>query len=141
MISQPPIMAPLAMNDELNRKLLKKHPKILSFDEFVSESAQRDIECCDGWFLLLDKLCSEIQDHVDQYIIPQVRLTQIKEKFGELRIYYSGGDEHIRELIDTAKSVSKLTCESCGGLGHRERTRHGWIKTLCFTCLADVNRD
>lgn len=134
-------MAPLAMNDELNHKLLTKHPKILSFDESVSESAQRDIECCDGWFLLLDNLCSEIQDHVDQYVVPQVRLTQIKEKFGELRIYYSGGDKHIGELIDTAQSASKLTCESCGSLGQRERTRHGWIKTLCSRCLADVNRD
>ena len=45
------------MNQELQNKLLSNYPKI-----FRDLS---DIECGDGWYTLLDKLCNAIQSYLD----------------------------------------------------------------------------
>jgi hypothetical protein len=58
-----------------------------------------------------------------------VTLDQVKEKFGTLRFYYSGGDDSIDGMVRMAESMSAVTCEECGIPG---RIRHGgWISTLC----------
>jgi hypothetical protein len=62
-------------------------------------------------------------------IIPQVTLDQVKEKFGTLRFYYSGGDDYISGLVSMAESMSGVTCETCGKPG--TSTGGGWIKTVC----------
>ena len=61
--------------------------------------------------------------------IPQVTLDQVKEKFGTLRFYYSGGDDYISGLVSMAESMSGITCETCGKPG--TSTGGGWIKTAC----------
>jgi hypothetical protein len=65
-------------------------------------------------------------------MVPQVTLDQVKEKFGTLRFYYSGGDDYISGLVSMAESMSGVTCESCGNTG--ERKGGGWIKTICEPC-------
>ena len=58
-----------------------------------------------------------------------VRVSQVKEKFGTLRFYYSGGDDYISGLVSMAESMSAATCEECGKPG---RTNSGgWLRTLC----------
>jgi len=61
--------------------------------------------------------------------IPQVTLDQVKEKFGTLRFYYTGGDDYIRGMVTMAESMSGITCEECGNPG--TSTSGGWIKTVC----------
>ena len=61
--------------------------------------------------------------------IHQVTLDQVKEKFGTLRFYYSGGDDYISGLVSMAESMSGVTCETCGKPG--TSTGGGWIKTAC----------
>jgi hypothetical protein len=97
--------------------------------------------CGEGWYQILDSLCSQIQHHIDwnnsnfdkgytQYKqVPQVVAEQVKEKFGGLRFYYQGGDEYIHGLVSMAETWAINTCEECGLPG---KVRHGgWIKTLC----------
>ena len=62
-------------------------------------------------------------------VVPQVTLDQVKEKFGTLRFYYSGGDDTIRGMVRMAESMSSVTCEECGKPG--TSTSGGWIKTVC----------
>lgn len=62
--------------------------------------------------------------------IPQVTLDQVKEKFGTLRFYYTGGDDYISGLVSMAESMSGITCETCGKPG--TSTQGGWIKTACL---------
>ena len=62
----------------------------------------------------------------------QVVAVQVKEKFGGLRFYYSGGDEYIDGLVAMAEAMSYVTCERCGRIG-KQNTR-GWIETLCDDC-------
>lgn len=65
-------------------------------------------------------------------IIPRVdwiRVAQIKEKFGGLRFYYDGGDDHISGMVTMAESWAHRTCEVCGNKGWQREG--GWIRTLC----------
>jgi hypothetical protein len=135
----------------------------------------------DGWFNIIDKMCSNIQHHIDHTrqarhdaliynralsraiagdfstynrlskwkqrwiddalndpepqlktvpeACPQVIATQVKEKFGTLRFYYSGGDDVVSGIERMAESMSAVTCETCGAPG--TQNTQGWIKTLC----------
>jgi hypothetical protein len=60
---------------------------------------------------------------------PQVTVDQVKEKFGTLRFYYSGGDDYVSGLVSMAESMSAVTCEECGNPG--KQVGGGWITTLC----------
>ena len=62
-------------------------------------------------------------------LIPQVTLDQVKEKFGTLRFYYSGGDDYIDGMVTLAESMSGVTCEECGNPG--KRIGGSWVTTLC----------
>jgi hypothetical protein len=63
--------------------------------------------------------------------IPQVTLDQVKEKFGTLRFYYTGGDDYISGMVTMAESMSGVVCEECGNPG--ETKGDGWVVTLCET--------
>ena len=73
---------------------------------------------------LIDQPLREIPE-----LVPQVTLDQVKEKFGTLRFYYTGGDDYISGLVSMAESMSGVTCEECGKPG--TQTSGGWIKTVC----------
>lgn len=60
---------------------------------------------------------------------PQVTVDQVKEKFGTLRFYYTGGDKVVAGMVRMAESMSGVTCEQCGKPG--TTAGPGWIKTLC----------
>ena len=64
--------------------------------------------------------------------IPQVTLDQVKEKFGTLRFYYTGGDEYISGLVSMSESMSGVTCEECSAPA--ETHGPGWIRTICKPC-------
>lgn len=65
--------------------------------------------------------------------ISQVVAAQVKEKFGTLRFYYSGGDEYIHGLAAMAEAMSARTCEGCGAPA--KSTNNGWIRTMCQSCI------
>ena len=60
---------------------------------------------------------------------PQVTVDQVKEKFGTLRFYYTGGDDKVRGMVSMAESMSGVTCEECGNPG--TTSIGGYIRTLC----------
>ena len=64
--------------------------------------------------------------------IPQVTLDQVKEKFGTLRFYYSGGDDYISGMVSLAESMTAVTCENCGNPGSCRGG--GWVHTYCTPC-------
>jgi hypothetical protein len=91
-------------------------------------------ECGDGWFNIINQLCANIQHHIDwknrkEEVVPQVTVDQVKEKFGSLRFYFTGGDDYIRGMATMAESMSGVTCEQCGNPG--STVGRGWLTTLC----------
>jgi hypothetical protein len=93
-----------------------------------------------GWYPILETLCANIQSHIDWRVkqgqdIAQVEVSQIKEKFGGLRFYYSGGDDEISGMVRMAEAWADIACEECGAAG--KRRSGGWIRTLCDQHEAD----
>jgi hypothetical protein len=87
--------------------------------------------CGEGWWPILEELCSNIQHHIDwkKGACPQVTVAQIKEKFGGLRFYYDGGDDTINGMVTMAESWANKSCETCGDPATKQTT--GWIKNVC----------
>ena len=103
---------------------------------------ERGIECGDGWFDLIDRLCSACESEIDSLAAQGIpaddwpRVAQIKEKMGGLRFYVRGQlSEALRTQISTtAYEESLCTCEQCGAPG---KLREGpWQRTCCDTCAA-----
>ncbi len=70
----------------------------------------------------------KLYTHIENYI----EATQVKEKFGTLRIYTNHGTDEIYDEINTAEELSATTCEGCGSRG--KRRTGSWIRTLCDRC-------
>lgn len=136
------------MKEILISELHKKYPSLFSLKDNQTEPiGAYGIECGDGWFDILSSLCFMINQQErniegnNKYRISQnqepveyepFRFTQIKEKFGGLRIYYYGGNEYTRGLVGMAESWSFHICEKCGAKGSPDKK--GWIMTLCENC-------
>ena len=137
------------MNKILEKNLLKKYPKILKdmYGPMDKTCMHFGIECGDGWYYLIDNLLGSIQSYLDMRLnfnpglIDQVVAEQIKEKFGTLRFYYSGGDERIAGMVELAEAMSGGICENCGSMDEEVgRTQREWIQTLCVLCATDYTK-
>ena len=112
------------------KALFEKYPGLYQgrFDPPSKSSMCFGFECGDGWFDLIDRLSAEITD-----IDPDVRVMQVKEKFGGLRFYVDSAPDEVYELITDAEERSFSICERCGSPG-KPSDCSGWIKTLCPKC-------
>lgn len=166
------------MNPKLDSLLCQKYPKIFAnrHSPITQSCMGWGFEVDDGWFHLLDTLCSAIQSHIDhtntrreeaikdnaaidegrisdlpfwkrtnppvRVAVPeevsQVVADQVKEKYGGLRFYYTGGDDTIRNYIDFAEQMSYKVCEHCGAPGILYTD--GWHKVYCDTHAKKENR-
>ena len=124
------------MKQENDEYLCKVYPKMMvNRDKDMQETCMCwGFECGDGWFQILNQLMGNIQHHIDwqnreKEVVRQVTLDQVKEKFGTLRFYYSGGDDTIRGMVTMAESMSSVTCEECGKPG--TSTGGSRVRTVC----------
>jgi len=155
------------MHHKLEKYLYKKYPVL--FEEhslpMIKTSMCWGISCENGWLMLLDNLCYQITNHIEQqhqliiYVkeqekkyfdmgnpidvrpnnvkekVQQVKFKQVKEKFGMLRVYFSGGDETIKNMVNFAENLSKYICEECGKFDATVgKTTKGWLRTVCYDC-------
>ena len=74
----------------------------------------------DGWFGLVWRLCEDLEPLVaefEQASGTQFEILQVKEKFGELRIYVNDANEPIRARLLAAQLESIRISEICGQPG------------------------
>jgi hypothetical protein len=98
-----------------------------------------------GWLSIIESFlerASAYQEHI--------RIVQIKEKFGTLRIYYENkypeddddfvpneeANNMIRNLVEEAEFKATITCFSCGT--EQNVTRKRGFGYLCHNCHTDV---
>ena len=124
------------MSPELANKLIEQYP-----EQFKN---LKYLECDNGWYEILSRLCYIVNNHIDhkKRLNQPLELfywSQIKEKFGGLRAYCYGADEYIRGAIDMAESMSYITCEVTGEKGkvrYKKFDEDGqpipaWVRVLC----------
>lgn len=117
------------------QNLVDKYPKLFKQKSLdMTQTAMCwGIECGSGWYSILDCLCESIQNYADT-INCDIEFTQIKEKFGSLRVYINYEDEVISALIRFAEILSCTTCEACGDTWNVRQDTGGYIQTLCGDC-------
>ena len=127
------------MKQELDKLLCERYPKMMvNREKSMMETCMCwGFECGDGWFNILDQLMGNIQHHIDwknkkEEVVAQVTLDQVKEKFGTLRFYYTGGDDVIDGMVRMAESMSGVMCEECSAPAKTHGP--GWIRTICEPC-------
>ena len=95
-------------------------------------------ECGKGWWPLVEKVAAAIDSFNAAHPDSPVEVTQIKQKFGGLRIYHYNAPEDIRQLIDEAIEASWHTCERCGCTAGVTTNLEGYRFTLCPECRLSI---
>jgi hypothetical protein len=126
-----------------NDEVMAKYPKIFP-DGFY-------IEHGDGWAGILDAVFGSmdmwvsIKDGVKTSTLDFVRVAQIKEKFGGLRLYVDIAEgatpQQVGEIhgaIHVGEYLASKTCERCGAPGRLHGD--GWIQTLCPTHIEEYEK-
>lgn len=74
-----------------------------------------------GWYGLIDEFCNDVEFYADAlHIKDKIEFVQIKEKYGELRIYYQMfiEDAEVEDTIDMLiadyNERARYTCAECG---------------------------
>lgn len=90
-----------------------------------------EIDCGDGWYHLLRELCREIAAVYEAAGSPvDIKVKQVKEKYGMLRFYYCPQIPQIDEIVDRYEEQSSCVCDVCGRPGCLH-TDLRWHQTLC----------
>lgn len=122
------------MKQENVIQLKNKFPELL---EKIS-----DIQCSDGWYGLINSLFCAIETHrvynMPEELQNEYHAIQIKEKFGQLRVYFNHTTPFINGAIAVAEFMSTSTCEECSLPGQlRGKT---WMQCLCDSCYDKENK-
>lgn len=88
-----------------------------------------------GWNKAFGKqLCEELREElIKSNYLYQFRFYQIKEKYGQLRIYHNGNRE-IDHIIDCYSTLSENICYRCGK-PDVPMTNTGWLLPMCRECF------
>jgi hypothetical protein len=99
----------------------------------------------EGWKDLVNDLCMDIIKCETLYQIPQyepVVFSQVKEKYGGLRVYYEGGfinDEPVYPILYTIRKYENMSLKTCSICGTKDNSKlqaiRGWILTCCADCF------
>lgn len=130
------------MEKEYNKQLCEKYPFLLPRNRWTGKvPADYDYsyteldDMPDGWRKAFgEKMCEEIKQELEEKgILHQYRISQIKEKYGELCWYDFGCTTKIlREIIPKYEKLSTRTCIKCGKPA--TRITLGWISPYCDDC-------
>ena len=108
--------APCPVPKESWMVLMDTHPRIYD----------APTETAPGWHWLLSATAAWIEEGG----IPASYVTaQVKEKFGTLCFYRSGGGTRISRIVSAAEWLSGAVCDACGAPGSVRPG--GWIRTAC----------
>ncbi|MEK6885154.1 MAG: hypothetical protein AABY22_36320 [Nanoarchaeota archaeon] len=125
------------MKKELELKLEQDFPYLFKdlYGDKTKTCIGRGIECGDGWEPIIRRVCFWLDlYHSDSSIAQSIYFTQIKEKFGKLRIYINQNYKIVHELIFFYESISIFVCDVCGQPG--ELKYGNLVRTRC-----DLHKD
>ena len=131
------------MTEEKELELFKYYPNALAHYGEKRAGLSR-IWCDDGWYDLIDSLCEQLE-LLDNAFGVNVRITQIKEKYGLLRVYTSVRGKYddnsrlerlVRDIVSACchktEELSRNICELTGDTAGTLCQYRGHYKTLSY---------
>ena len=109
-------------------------PIVAQYPQFFVET--RTIGVRKGWKKIIENLFSTLDFHISNLPLEmqgQIWVSQIKEKFGGLRVHFNHETKFMRGAIMMAEAMSESTCETCGADGKKHNVG-GWVSTYCDPC-------
>lgn len=100
--------------------------RLRDYDAMRYDTYSIHCECGPGWYDMLDATLSWIAEAQPN---AWWKVSQLKEKFGGLRVYNTVGPGWISEILDAAEHLSEHVCDLCGAPGRKSTDR--WITTRC----------
>lgn len=129
--------------EEAKKRVLNRYSKTMhdlasveSLEKKYPNIAIPYIESGFGWMPIVEILFAYADEwnktaHNEE---DKIVFDQIKEKFGTLRVYYTGGSPEFRGMVEMAEIVAQYICERCGDIADSERRKGYWCQTLCPNC-------
>ena len=119
------------MSPDLEALLRARHPAMLPDHRSSKGHCNQafGFACDDGWFLILANLLAAFQVDTDEGRISLPVIHQVKQKYGQLKIFLANPTAETVTRTEEARFRSMVTCERCGAPGLLR-----WfagVKTLC----------
>jgi hypothetical protein len=116
-------------------KFQKKYPNLFDIGGYFISFGFGE-----GWEPIVDEALQKIQklnEELDEG--HKIKIVQVKEKFGGLRIYTNFYTDATSEIIEAAERQAADTCENCGST-EQVTAKGGWIKNYCTKCHEQFER-
>lgn len=129
------------MSPELSDTIRKAYPQLCTDYGVPGTEMRVGFAIADGWAQLFQQLLAEIE--AERLKLPsdeaaKVKLAQVKEKWGQLRVYVDNVTEAMRGILDRIEYDSASVCERCGTSGDGVYpSGGGWVQTLCPSCRGE----
>ena len=133
------------MNKEYNKQLVEKYPFLLPRNRWTGKVPEdydysyTELDAMPyGWRKTFgEQMCEEIKQELEENnLLDQYRISQIKEKYGELCWYDFGCTKKIlKEIIPKYEKLSTHTCIKCGKPA--TKVTLGWISPYCDDCCPE----
>lgn len=118
------------------KEIILKYPELFGTPPFDPKKSLIcfGLETPETWYPTLDKLFEKISVIVKEEELTSFRICQVKEKYGELRIYANGETPEIEKLIEEAEEAVSVICSYCGSTEAVNKCIKGWYQTICPSC-------
>ena len=122
---------------QANKELVNEFP-FLKYDDDYEYTWLDDLE--DGWRECFGiQLCADLKDCLEESdFLEDYRISQIKEKWGQLRWYDNFGGDKWLEHLYAWTYISEHTCKNCGKFPVPMRD-DGWVSPYCDRCYKDLS--
>jgi hypothetical protein len=118
------------MHLDLEKKLKDAFPYMFRglYGDMDKTCMHWGLECGDGWFQHIYDMCVDLDAVVNK---DTFHFDQIKNKFGLLRVYYTGaGTEEAFDIVEQYENRSRHVCEECGK-DAKLLSIKGWMTSRC----------
>ena len=118
-------------------KYIKDNHRYLITSELsqIHNISKYGYQCDKGWYKHINKLIDDIVE-VDRK--QEVRIQQIKEKFGSLRFYYMCTNDNVKNHVDiliyNCQRELLTICETCGSKKGKQTIIKNRKRILCDKC-------
>lgn len=117
---------------ERRRSALLRHPlsqNSMNREGFGDFGTLMDVSVEAGWLGIVERMFDALAALPDA---DRPQIAQIKEKFGDLRVYAHGGSDESDAIVARAEGEATRTCQHCGSRGRVHSVR-GWYANVCST--------